>query len=417
KTTAPGPPPDPAPPPLRLLAPHRVTWSPPTAGGRSPPPVGRAPSPPPRIRGAPAAGPPAAAAVPCSARGRLGFQRQRPARIAVPAAGKDSPSATGARARLPFSLPWQRPTVPSSSSLRMADKADWSDANVKHLIDACKGEIEAKNRPLGTFTRTGWTNLIAKIEEKTDQKLTKKQLKNKLDNMKKEYTWFMEFKNAATGLGWNEAKETMDCSKEWWDEHLARCNDPVKGTKCNHVRFRKRGPKHLDDLHLLFDKTHVTGASASCPDDISSSDSSDEDAAGAQKIADDDDVKLAALKKSKQGKKKHKDSSTATEEKDEKSPFFRLYKNTCSKLESAAERISTSVEASSVPPTNQVPTIKEAMQMVKDCGVQEKTALMRTATFLIVKPDFREVFSLLETKEGMFDLLEREHEKELMKRL
>jgi hypothetical protein len=38
--------------------------------------------------------------------------------------------------------------------------------------------------------------------------------------MKTEYNWFMEFKNAATGLGWNEKKQTVDASKEWWDEHL-----------------------------------------------------------------------------------------------------------------------------------------------------------------------------------------------------
>jgi hypothetical protein len=31
----------------------------------------------------------------------------------------------------------------------------------------------------------------------------------------------MEFKNATTGLGWNEAKQTVDCFKDWWDEHLA----------------------------------------------------------------------------------------------------------------------------------------------------------------------------------------------------
>jgi hypothetical protein len=67
------------------------------------------------------------------------------------------------------------------------------------------------------------------MKKKTGLKLTKKQLKNKLDNMKKEYTWFMEFKNVTTGLGWNEAKQigwneakqTIDCSKDWWDEHLA----------------------------------------------------------------------------------------------------------------------------------------------------------------------------------------------------
>jgi len=54
--------------------------------------------------------------------------------------------------------------------------------------------------------------------------------------------------------------------------------------------------------------------------------------------------------------------------------------------------------------------------MVKDCGVQEKTALMHTATFLIVKPKFREAFSFLETNEGRLDLLEREHEKEMNRR-
>ena len=75
----------------------------------------------------------------------------------------------------------------------------------------------------------------------------------------------------------------------------------------------------------------------------------------------------------------------------------------------AAEKISSSVEASSAPPTNHVPSIAEAIRMVKDCGVQEKTALMHTATFLIMKPEFREVLSSLETNEGRFDLLEREH--------
>jgi hypothetical protein len=46
-------------------------------------------------------------------------------------------------------------------------------------------------------------------------------LKNKIDDLKKDYTFFVEFKNLATGLGWDEAKQTVECSDEWWDEHLA----------------------------------------------------------------------------------------------------------------------------------------------------------------------------------------------------
>jgi hypothetical protein len=117
----------------------------------------------------------------------------------------------------------------------MADKADWRDANLRHFIDFCKGEILVGNRPLGFFNRIGWKNVISKHEEKTGQKLTKKQLKNKWDNMKKKYTWFMELKNSATRLGWNEAKQTVECSKEWWDEHLAVSTSFITHFSCFYI--------------------------------------------------------------------------------------------------------------------------------------------------------------------------------------
>jgi hypothetical protein len=103
----------------------------------------------------------------------------------------------------------------------MGDKADWGDFFLKNLIDVCKGEIEAGNRPQGLWTSTGWKNMVAKFEAKTGDKRTKIQLKNKLDNLKKEYVWFMELKNYATRLEWDAAKGTVDCPQEWWDEHLA----------------------------------------------------------------------------------------------------------------------------------------------------------------------------------------------------
>jgi hypothetical protein len=50
------------------------------------------------------------------------------------------------------------------------------------------------------------------------------------------------------------------------------------------------------------------------------------------------------------------------------------------------------------------------MRMVKDCGIQEKTALMHTVHLCLMKPEFREFFGALETNEGRLDLIEREHE-------
>jgi hypothetical protein len=96
----------------------------------------------------------------------------------------------------------------------MSDKADWSDSFVRNLFDAA-------NTPMRIFTSTGWKNLISKFADKSGDKRTKKQLKNKLDIFKKEYSLFMEFKNYATGLGWDAEKRTVDCSEEWWEEHLA----------------------------------------------------------------------------------------------------------------------------------------------------------------------------------------------------
>jgi hypothetical protein len=149
----------------------------------------------------------------------------------------------------------------------------------------------------------------------------------------------------------------------------------------------------------LFEKVHVTGASASCPGDISSSDSSDEDT-----------MEITRNEKPKPAGKKRKQLSSPTQEKEEKTPFFWMYKNTCTRIESAANKIGSSLEASSAPPqSNPVPTIAQAMRMVKDCGIQEKTALMHIATLLIMKPEFREILSALETNEGKFDLIEREH--------
>jgi hypothetical protein len=82
------------------------------------------------------------------------------------------------------------------------------------------------------------------------------------------------------------------------------------------------------------------------------------------------------------------------------------------KIEEGVDKITTSVEASSAPPvTTQVPSLEEAMRMVKECGAKERTALMHTSILLIMKPEGREVLKLFETNEGRLDFLEREHAK------
>ncbi|KAK3159697.1 hypothetical protein QOZ80_1BG0049940 [Eleusine coracana subsp. coracana] len=178
-----------------------------------------------------------------------------------------------------------------------------------------------------------------------------------------------------------------------------RASSPISSTDSSPAGS---GPKKNGGMNTLLGATiaHVSGSSASCPGDIFSDEASDDDVELVPKpVEKDEDT-------GNKGKMKRKEK----DDKDEKIPFYRLYKSTCLQIGTAAERISTSVEGSSAPPTNSVPTIAETMKMVKECGVKEGTALMYTTTSLIVKPDFRKVFNCLETIAGRLDLLKREHE-------
>jgi hypothetical protein len=56
----------------------------------------------------------------------------------------------------------------------------------------------------------GWKNVEVKFAEVTGKKLEHLQMKNKWDSLKRSYTIFMELKNSATGLGWNEMRQTVE---------------------------------------------------------------------------------------------------------------------------------------------------------------------------------------------------------------
>ena len=70
------------------------------------------------------------------------------------------------------------------------------------------------------LTPKGWKNVIEKWEARMGKKYPKDKFKNKWDAIKNDYVFFMELKNEASGLGWDDAKRTVVCSQEWWDEHV-----------------------------------------------------------------------------------------------------------------------------------------------------------------------------------------------------
>jgi hypothetical protein len=100
------------------------------------------------------------------------------------------------------------------------EKAIWDEHHTNVFCEICKDEVNANNRPLGCLNRRGYKNLGEKFFTQTEKKLEKKQFKNKWDLLKKEYTQFMELKNAATRLGWDYVKGTVEADEAWWKDHL-----------------------------------------------------------------------------------------------------------------------------------------------------------------------------------------------------
>ena len=188
-----------------------------------------------------------------------------------------------------------------------------------------------------------------------------------------------------------------------------------------HAKYKKNGLSNLDELDVMFDKSHVTGATSCIPGEIS--DSSDDDGVvEVPESEEDEDVKekevspkttndvkaTKAVKATKDGKADGKKKSVKRKAKyidesakEDKNAFLREYKVTLGKIneEIAATRA----------PTSAAPTMKEVLALMKECGAKEGTPLYFTATDLVMQPSYRELFMLIETKEGRLDWLERKH--------
>ena len=100
------------------------------------------------------------------------------------------------------------------------ERVNWDSLMTRYFCDICKEECEAGNKPLGFLTTTGFTNVSDKFFNRTGRRLTRKQLKNKWDVIKKEFAQWEELRNYATGLGWNDRKGTIEADDSWWTAHL-----------------------------------------------------------------------------------------------------------------------------------------------------------------------------------------------------
>ena len=156
-----------------------------------------------------------------------------------------------------------------------------------------------------------------------------------------------------------------------------------------HSKFRNGPPANLEQQDVMFRKAHVTGESAA----IAGQETGEGKETPIVLVGDRDTSKITGKRKFGAGEGNEKES-----------PFFTVYNNALNTL------VSKATESSSCTNVEKVPTMKEFLAMIRECGVKEGTDIMFTASKLAMNRDSREVFAAFATNDGKLDWLKRTHE-------
>jgi len=94
------------------------------------------------------------------------------------------------------------------------DKACWTREMLNTFCDICIKVIEKGMRPNTHFNKAGWKYVMNCFKKRTGHALTKAQLKNKWDGIKKDWRILknMIFK---MGVSWNIELGTISATDEW----------------------------------------------------------------------------------------------------------------------------------------------------------------------------------------------------------
>lgn len=107
---------------------------------------------------------------------------------------------------------------PKKRGTKTIHPARWDDEKTKLLLEVFEAEIDKGNRPTGIFSKQGWINIVANFNSLTGLCYNKDQIKNRQDNLRREFCKWEKLIGKETGLGWDYEKKTLAAPEEWWSE-------------------------------------------------------------------------------------------------------------------------------------------------------------------------------------------------------
>ncbi|XP_058736160.1 uncharacterized protein LOC131608266 [Vicia villosa] len=142
----------------------------------------------------------------------------------------------------------------SSENVR---KAKWDDFSTKVLLENCINEIRKCGKPGIAFRNKKWEEIREEYNKRTNKNYTQKQLKNRLDSLRTDWTTWKQLLGKETGLGWNPHTGKIDADPTWWD---AKIRENVK-----YAKFRYQGLEFRDELEFIFGEIVATSQCAWTP--------------------------------------------------------------------------------------------------------------------------------------------------------
>ncbi|XP_039685067.1 L10-interacting MYB domain-containing protein-like [Medicago truncatula] len=138
-----------------------------------------------------------------------------------------------------------------SSKSENFEKAKWNNPfYTKVLLDICMDEIRKCGKPEIAFKNKKWEEIRDEFNKNASKNYTKKQLKNRMDNLRTDWTNWKQLIGKETGLGWNTEIGNIDADPAWWE---AKIKENVK-----YAKFQSQGLKFREELKFIFGEIVTT---------------------------------------------------------------------------------------------------------------------------------------------------------------
>ncbi|CAL5378159.1 unnamed protein product [Camellia sinensis] len=156
-----------------------------------------------------------------------------------------------------------RGNVVTATQPQPVHKCQFDSDNTKLFLQLIIAEMEGGNRQSYRLSMVGYKNVANKFLEKIGLQHLAKQMKNKFDNLKKDWVAWKKLENAShdlTGLGYDHETGLITAPDHW--------RVKIQAINNQYAKFRSKPLKHVDLMKQVYSGAAVTGKHAWTPTEV-----------------------------------------------------------------------------------------------------------------------------------------------------